>query len=226
MRLYQVPHWICCCALWPLDDSQLMHLFYKWGDFEVGFTFPLTMEGCGFRCQVLCCSLQATCVTHGQKYAILGGDSLTYFRSCEAGQGEGRCQSAGLRAAFKSRVTVPSKCFRADLAAQVEMGGATWDALKPLRHPHGQVDGTEALWETHTLLEQQPGYFGVSSVFLRDTQLSFCSLLITWPWWNKPIKILEESEEYCVPQKFFIYGGNDVHRSNRLQLLSFEGNQL
>lgn len=124
------------------------------------------MEGCRFRCQVLHCCLQAPCVTHGEKYAILGGDSLTYFRSCEAGQGEGRSQSAGLRAAFKSGVTVPSKRFRADLAAEIEMGGATWDALKPLRHPHGQSDGTEPLWETRALLEQQPGYFGVSPKFL------------------------------------------------------------
>lgn len=70
------------------------------------------MDGCSFGCQLLCCSLQAPCVTHGDKYAILG-DSLTCFRSCEAGQSEGRSQPAGLRAAFRSSVTIPSRHFRA-----------------------------------------------------------------------------------------------------------------
>lgn len=113
-----IPHWICRCALLPLYDSQLMQLFYPQkrnlinGEMsEVGF--PLMMEGCSFGRQLLHGSLRAPCVTRGEKYAILGCDSLTYFRSCEAGQGEGRSQSAGLRAAFKSNVTVPSRCFRA-----------------------------------------------------------------------------------------------------------------
>ena len=128
--------------------------------FEAGFTSLLTMEGCSFGCQVLRCSLQAPCVTHGAKYAILGCDSLTYFRSCEAGQGKGKPQSVGLRAAFKSSVAVPSRCFRAWFGCSRRDGWCHLrsEALKPLRCPHV----TEPLWETHALLEQQPVHSGVS----------------------------------------------------------------
>ena len=111
-----------------------MHLFYQKkrnltnGEmFEAGFTSLLTMEGCSFGCQVLRCSLQAPCVTHGEKYAILGYDSLTYFRSCEAGQGKARANLSLLGSELLLRAVslYPVDVSGLDLAAHVEMADAT-----------------------------------------------------------------------------------------------------
>lgn len=153
------------------------------------------------------------------------------------GQDRVRADLSLLRAVFRCGVAVPSRCFRAWFGCSCRDGWchlrcskacemSTW-ASGCYRAPVGDTCPSGAADRVFWCISNGSEY--LLRRYSGELLLCLYHLTLMEQLWHsclrKTEECLEGSEECCVPGKFSIYGGNLLHLSEHLQLLSFEPNR-